>query len=184
MAMRLYRWVSSFTQILKWPTHIFYFRRLNFNYILTVGVLIFIAYTEIIAYYLNTHNWHHLKCENRKECMKILLVADPQIIGLHDEPVHFLTPFTILDSDKYVKLVQPWQPNLNCLFQLFKEDILVCLRLCPARCGRVPWRLDGRRSHRHRQGILRLRSTNLQYFSNQNQRKCPGTLETQNKRRF
>lgn len=55
---------------------------------------------ELITYYLNVNNWHKLKCENRNQCLNVLLVADPQIIGIHNEIIHFLTPLSVLDSDR------------------------------------------------------------------------------------
>lgn len=80
------------------------FRRLlkskNYTYFWIIFTLIFIFYNEVFSYYLNTGNWYNLNCKNPKHCTKILLVADPQIIGNTKEVIHFLTPINIFDSDR------------------------------------------------------------------------------------
>ncbi|KAF5293011.1 hypothetical protein FQA39_LY13780 [Lamprigera yunnana] len=53
-------------------------------------------------YYLVLIKWYPIECGNRDQCTKILLIADPQIIGLRQEFLHFLTPLTIWDSDRYL----------------------------------------------------------------------------------
>lgn len=59
-------------------------------------------YTELYIYYANTNNWLPIDCENQTACIRMLLVADPQLIGEHNENVHFLTPLSIYDSDRYL----------------------------------------------------------------------------------
>ncbi|KAJ8972402.1 hypothetical protein NQ317_010325 [Molorchus minor] len=63
-------------------------------------VILFIIYTEIFSYYFNMGNWNELRCKTEQGCAKILLVADPQIIGYNKEVIHFLTPINIYDSDR------------------------------------------------------------------------------------
>lgn len=59
-----------------------------------------IIYGEVYIYYANAKSWLPIKCNNTSACTKLLLVADPQVIGERNEIVHFLTPFTIYDSDR------------------------------------------------------------------------------------
>ena len=40
-------------------------------------------------------------CQSEHICTRILFVADPQIIGNQNEVIHFLTPLSILDCDRY-----------------------------------------------------------------------------------
>ncbi|KAJ8949953.1 hypothetical protein NQ318_002360 [Aromia moschata] len=68
-----------------------------------ISALSFIIYNEILSYYFRSSNWYNLKCLNRADCTKLLLVADPQIIGNNEEILHFLTPISIFDSDMYLK---------------------------------------------------------------------------------
>ncbi|CAG9856566.1 unnamed protein product [Phyllotreta striolata] len=71
--------------------------------ILLILTTICVVYVEIFSYYLNTYHWYQIECLHPDKCTKILLVADPQIIGNHDEILHFLTPFTIFDSDRFLR---------------------------------------------------------------------------------
>lgn len=74
-----------------------------FLYFLSTCLAGCILYIEIFCYYLNTFHWYDLKCHQRDKCTKILLVADPQIIGNNEEILHFLTPFSIFDSDRFLR---------------------------------------------------------------------------------
>ncbi|KAJ8922237.1 hypothetical protein NQ315_004174 [Exocentrus adspersus] len=65
----------------------------------------FILYIEVLSYYLNTKNWYKIECENPNNCLKILLVADPQLIGNNNEVIHFLTPINIFDSDRLTSTI-------------------------------------------------------------------------------
>lgn len=67
-----------------------------------VFIFVITLYNEVYIYYANAKNWLPINCNNTaaKPCTKLLLVADPQIIGEHNEIIHFLTPFTIYDSDR------------------------------------------------------------------------------------
>ncbi|CAG9833715.1 unnamed protein product [Diabrotica balteata] len=80
-----------------------YSRKKCFLYFLFSSLFGCVIYIELFSYYINTLNWHQLKCKHYNKCTKILLVADPQIIGNNEEILHFLTPFTIFDSDRFLK---------------------------------------------------------------------------------
>lgn len=69
----------------------------------------------------NSTTWKELKCDNKKDCTKILLVADPQIIGQRKEILHFITPFSIFDSDFYLKKTYYWA------FRFAQPDIVIFL---------------------------------------------------------
>ncbi|RZC41165.1 C630.12 -like protein, partial [Asbolus verrucosus] len=75
----------------------------------------------LYTYIDNTYTWLRPKCENQKDCTKILLVADPQIIGQRKELLHFMTPFSIIDSDQYLKKTYYWA------FRFAQPDIVIFL---------------------------------------------------------
>lgn len=56
-----------------------------------------IIYNEWIVYSLYANKWPTLYCGNEKFCKRILLVADPQILG--EERVHLLARW---DSDRFL----------------------------------------------------------------------------------
>jgi hypothetical protein len=58
---------------------------------------------------------------NQKDCTKVLLVADPQIIGQRREIIHSITPFSIIDSDLYLKKTYYWA------FRFTQPDIVIFL---------------------------------------------------------
>nr|CAI5825884.1 unnamed protein product [Callosobruchus analis] len=86
-----------------------------------ISITVIILYTEYFSYILNTFNWHMLKCTDRLKCERILLVADPQIIGNKNEAMHFLTPFTIFDSDRYL------QTTYQLALEFVKPDVVIFL---------------------------------------------------------
>lgn len=63
-----------------------------------------IVYNEWLTYYLQTLNWPALEYPNEDGCVKILLVADPQILGEQSENP-LLTLIFNWDSDGYVYLL-------------------------------------------------------------------------------
>lgn len=63
---------------------------------------------EFYSYLRNTQSWLEPKCNNKEDCTRILLVADPQIIGNRKELLHYITPFSIFDSDLYLKKTYSW----------------------------------------------------------------------------
>ncbi|CAH1967806.1 unnamed protein product [Acanthoscelides obtectus] len=86
-----------------------------------ISITIIILYMEYFSYILNTFNWHSVKCTDRPKCARILLVADPQIIGNKNEAPHFLTPFTIFDSDRYLHV------TYQLAFEFVRPDIVIFL---------------------------------------------------------
>lgn len=62
--------------------------------------LSYVFYAEFLIYQLQSDTWPKLGCKNEQSCTRILLVADPQIIGNLNEVVHPVTPFSIFDSDR------------------------------------------------------------------------------------
>lgn len=60
-----------------------------------------VLYAEVLVYLLVQTKWSNITCDNQKECTKILLVADPQLIGLYNDGV--VSYFTRLDSDRYLR---------------------------------------------------------------------------------
>jgi hypothetical protein len=84
-------------------------------------VLIYIFYVEFYTYFNNTSSWLEPKCVNQKDCTKVLLVADPQIIGQRREIIHSITPFSIIDSDLYLKKTYYWA------FRFTQPDIVIFL---------------------------------------------------------
>lgn len=94
------------------------------RFLLTIWVILtlsFIFYSEYLLYKLNTKKWDQIPCRNPRECTRILLVADPQIIGNLNEVFHPVTPFTILDSDRYLK------NTYSVAYQFVKPDVILFL---------------------------------------------------------
>lgn len=65
--------------------------------------LLLLIYNEFLIYSLNSWSWAKLHCKNETTCIKVLLVADPQLIGEQNEIYHSITPVSIWDSDRYVE---------------------------------------------------------------------------------
>ncbi|KAK9878403.1 hypothetical protein WA026_021710 [Henosepilachna vigintioctopunctata] len=87
-----------------------YFRCINkkiflllkrYFYVILTFVLCFLIYTEVISYLINKKDWIHLQCTYPKQCLKVLLVADPQITG--NEQIKILTRLAQYDSDSYIQ---------------------------------------------------------------------------------
>ncbi|GLG96496.1 Metallophosphoesterase 1 homolog [Gryllus bimaculatus] len=69
--------------------------------LLFLGTLIF--YNEFLSYFLQSiFKWPAVSCDGRPECVKILLVADPQIIGEQFEPGFPLGTLARWDCDRYL----------------------------------------------------------------------------------
>lgn len=68
----------------------------------------------------NATSWTNLKCNNPQRCTKLLLVADPQLIGYQHEPFG-LTTIAIWDSDRYLS------KTFRQAFDFTKPDIVIFL---------------------------------------------------------
>ncbi|XP_066256354.1 metallophosphoesterase 1 [Euwallacea similis] len=101
------------------------FRRLSKKKLLltfwTILVLSYLFYAEYLIYKLKSNSWPSMSCKNEETCTRILLVADPQIIGNLNEPIRILTPFTIFDSDRYLKITYYYA------FHFIKPHVVVFL---------------------------------------------------------
>ncbi|KAL1516876.1 hypothetical protein ABEB36_000714 [Hypothenemus hampei] len=69
-----------------------------------VLILGYIFHVEFLVYKFNSERWLPMACKNEKMCTRILFVADPQIIGKANERPHLITPFSIFDCDRYLKM--------------------------------------------------------------------------------
>uniref|UniRef100_A0A2M3Z9F3 Putative cell division control protein/ dna repair exonuclease n=1 Tax=Anopheles braziliensis TaxID=58242 RepID=A0A2M3Z9F3_9DIPT len=80
-------------------------------YLIVLGLLV--LYNEVLIYVLQKFKWSNIYCKE-PSCVRILLVADPQILGKTYDP-HFYAGIANYDSDRYlawyyeqaVKHVQP-----------------------------------------------------------------------------
>jgi len=84
-------------------------------------VLVFVFFIEVLTYVLATFSWYPINCYWQSECTRILLVADPQLIGLHNENNDFLTPISIWDSDRYLS------KTYSYAFQFAQPDVVIFL---------------------------------------------------------
>ncbi|XP_017777817.1 PREDICTED: uncharacterized protein C630.12 isoform X2 [Nicrophorus vespilloides] len=75
------------------------------------------TYNEVYQYH--SKKWNQLDC--KQKCNRILLVADPQLIGLKNEVLHFLTPLTIWDSDRYLR------KTYEDVYKFTEPDIVIFL---------------------------------------------------------
>ncbi|KRT83549.1 Calcineurin-like phosphoesterase [Oryctes borbonicus] len=85
------------------------------------AIVCVLFYTEFFIYHLNTKKWDELKCTDEDSCIKILFVADPQIIGKLNEVIHFLTPLSIWDSDRYLRV------TYRTVFNFIRPNIVIFL---------------------------------------------------------
>lgn len=76
---------------------------------------------EVLTYYFATFSWNSIKCTLQPDCTRILLVADPQLIGLQNEPINLLTPLTIWDSDRYLR------KTFSYAFRFTQPDVVIFL---------------------------------------------------------
>lgn len=76
----------------------FYFYELRISLILAF-VLVF--YNECFVYWISYYNWPKLHKELNGNSTRLLLIADPQLIGENDEP-WYQKSFAIWDSDRYL----------------------------------------------------------------------------------
>jgi hypothetical protein len=80
------------------------FRRKSFS---KLKIIVFLAlalvfYNEFVVYLISYSNWptHHSNAE--KDSIRLLLVADPQLIGENDEP-WYQSWLARWDSDRYLR---------------------------------------------------------------------------------
>ncbi|XP_077287624.1 metallophosphoesterase isoform X2 [Arctopsyche grandis] len=83
-----------------------------------------VFYNEYVIYTLQTYRWPNLTCAQDSSCLRILLVADPQILGEQNDDSPFKYIFN-WDSDRYVaktyvKAVSHFEPDVI----LFLGDIM------------------------------------------------------------
>lgn len=75
-------------------------RNPSIYYVYAIFLLVFII--EVVTYYCMVFYWHQIECYDRNKCTRMLIVADPQLIGLHNEVIPELTSIAIWDSDRYL----------------------------------------------------------------------------------
>ena len=61
-----------------------------------------VAYCEIFSFSVSCWTWPKLSSANEADDLRVLFVADPQLVGLRDEPA-FLGVVTRWDCDKYLQ---------------------------------------------------------------------------------
>jgi predicted phosphodiesterase len=83
---------------------------ITLNRVLFIGALCVVIYNQFFCFIISALMWPNLPLTRRQdEDLRILLVADPQLIGLRDEP-RLLGYITRWDSDRYLRL---------CFYQAF-----------------------------------------------------------------
>ena len=78
---------------------------LNYGKLAWLVVLSVVVYNEYIAYWSHSHNW---PSHNAPGAIPLLLVADPQIQGVQDEPPGIFGWITRWDSDRYLSKTFDW----------------------------------------------------------------------------
>lgn len=61
------------------------------------GIIAIIFFNECLIYYFQRWKWESIKCES-EECSRILIVADPQILGEEKEKRWFAR----YDNDRHI----------------------------------------------------------------------------------
>jgi hypothetical protein len=91
------------------------------KFILLTVIVCCIALCVLLTFFCSKRDWSPLNCTNHNECIKILLVSDPQIIGEKNEKVHFLTPITVWHCDNYLK------KSYRKVYNFVKPDVVIFL---------------------------------------------------------
>ncbi|XP_018320679.1 uncharacterized protein LOC108733839 [Agrilus planipennis] len=84
-------------------------------------ILLLMCLMEILSYKLNSLSWLQLNQCKSKRCTKLLLVADPQLIGLRNEIFHLITPLSIFDSDMFLARTYSYA------FEFTQPDVVIFL---------------------------------------------------------
>lgn len=79
--------------------------------------LVVVTYNEWIAYTISKFDWVDLPSDKLENCVRLLLVADPQIQGYYYEPAGVIGAITRWDADRSVKFAQ-LLPSSNMTFRL------------------------------------------------------------------
>ena len=69
-----------------------------------IGLLLLTAiYNEVLCYWLATWSWNSLPTTTHpQQQLRVLFVADPQLVGSNDAPPAMVRPVTQLDCDRYL----------------------------------------------------------------------------------
>lgn len=59
-------------------------------------IAVMVVFNEFVVYYLKSFDWSFKKCSS---CVKVLIVADPQILG-HVHENYFGSSVAIWDNDR------------------------------------------------------------------------------------
>lgn len=94
-------------------------QRLNFY-----GILVIILFNECIIYYLQRFGWESVPCET-EECNRVLIVADPQILG-EERETRWLARY---DNDRHINR------NYKQAFSHVKPDVVIFLGDLIGKCG-------------------------------------------------
>ncbi|KAF4532821.1 hypothetical protein B566_EDAN002672 [Ephemera danica] len=100
-------------------------RRRGSKFILGI-LVVAIFWAEWLSYWLQALTWPNVICKNDDEhCIRILLVADPQIIGEHFEMGFPVGPLSRWDSDKYLaKTFRLAQTHVRPHIVIFLGDLM------------------------------------------------------------
>lgn len=95
-------------------------------------ISVVVAYNEVFSFFVSSWQWPRLP-SNYEDDLRVLFVADPQLIGLRDEPP-LIGVINRWDADKYLEF------GFFYAVSYIRE----------ARCCCVPRRFVGRRQYRFR----------------------------------
>lgn len=94
--------------------------KMKIKVLILLMVCLFVIYSEIFSYSSRVNSWKDLSCD-LEDCTKILLVGDPQIIGLKSGASKAIAPFTIYDSDRYLA------KTYHNAYEFTKPDVVIFL---------------------------------------------------------
>lgn len=64
-----------------------------------ISIFLLVFGIEFLSHFFQAWTWKRLSCPSGSSCKRLLFVADPQILGEHDEP----NWITIWDNDRYLR---------------------------------------------------------------------------------
>ena len=78
------------------------FARLSTKLVVFLVVCAAVVYNEVLSFFVSSWQWRNMSSSNQGDDLRVLFVADPQLVGLRDE-LPLLGIITRWDADRYLQ---------------------------------------------------------------------------------
>jgi len=78
------------------------FARVSAKLVVFVIVCAAVVYNEVLSFFVSSWQWPNLSLSNQGDDLRVLFVADPQLVGLRNE-LPLLGIITRWDADRYLQ---------------------------------------------------------------------------------